>query len=245
MKKIIIIGLFFLAATGSFLLFSKEAFIFIFSSRIWAHRVNSLEKKQEAVKKFTGVELDVVFNKDSGYFDVNHPPAPSVYLSLKDYLLAKADPEDGYWLDFKNLEPQNAVRAYQTLDAIVAEANIDKRRVVVESPEYPLLHVFASHGYPVSYYLPTLYKMKADSLAKALRTIKRAIDSFPAMYISSYYKDYWLMKKNFPERTKLLWWTGSEKSFWHWRNRINLYRIMCDPTVKIFLVPFHATTGNR
>ena len=53
----------------------------LFPEKVWAHRVNTKIKLAEAADKFTGVQLDIVINKDN--FDVNHPPVESIDLSLK------------------------------------------------------------------------------------------------------------------------------------------------------------------
>ena len=74
--------------------------------KIWAHRVNSLGKLQLAKKKFSGVELDIVFAEKNGqwYFDVNHPPYESIALSLDEYFASLDNPNQlKLWLDFKNL----------------------------------------------------------------------------------------------------------------------------------------------
>lgn len=62
--------------------FQIYVFKFFFSSKIWAHRVNSIEKYEEARDLFSGVELDLVFNDLNNSFDVNHPPAKIINLNL-------------------------------------------------------------------------------------------------------------------------------------------------------------------
>src|SRR5205085_8229808 len=114
-----------------------------------------------------------------------------------------------------------------------------KKNIVVESSNYQYLKPFSDKGFNVSYYLPALTKIKKDSLTNTLQEIKQALDSAPYLCISSNYRDYGLMKQYFPEKTKRLWWTGSEKDFWNWKRKINLYKMMSDPTVKVLLVPFH------
>ena len=51
--------------------------------KAFAHRVNNIEKLNSSLKFFNGVELDLVFQKNT--LDVNHPPAPSISLSFRDY----------------------------------------------------------------------------------------------------------------------------------------------------------------
>ena len=241
----LLISVLLLFLCGVVLLFSKDVFIFVFSKKVWVHRVNSIEKKKDVSGKFSGIELDIVYDQAKSLFDVNHPPARSINLSLKDYLLADVNRQSGYWLDFKNLEPGNAESACNTLSAIVDSAGLDKKKVIVESHNYASLSVFANKGFQVSYYLPALNKLKGNTLTTALQKVSLAIKTYPAMFISSTYKDYPIMKQYFPQSTKLLWWSGSEKTFWNWRNKFHLYKMMNDKTVKVLLVPFHSKLGDR
>ena len=73
----------------SFLLYvayySNRILFYGYEHKIWAHRVNSIEKLKETISCFEGVELDVVYIEDGDFFDVNHPPAESIGLSLDEY----------------------------------------------------------------------------------------------------------------------------------------------------------------
>src|SRR5690554_6067423 len=79
---------------------------FGYAEKIWAHRVNSLEKLASVQNKYTGVELDVVFDTLTNTFDVTHPPTPSIGLSLEQWLQT-LDGDKGVWIDFKNLTAAN------------------------------------------------------------------------------------------------------------------------------------------
>ena len=57
-----------------------------FPAKAWLHRTNSVEKLDTLFAKFDGFELDVVFHLDGAYFDVTHPPVPSIGLRLDKYL---------------------------------------------------------------------------------------------------------------------------------------------------------------
>lgn len=242
MKKILfsILSLLLLGVLAA--LFSNDAFIFVFSDKIWAHRVNSIQKKKEALGKFSGIELDLMYYQEKGMFDVNHFPASSINLSLSDYLKADTHKNSGYWLDFKNLTAENAQSACNIIDSIVRSLDLNKEKIIVESPNYPFLHLFAAKGFIVSYYLPCLHTINHDSLVKTVDEVRSALRKYPGLRISSEYKDYQLMKHYFPDANKLLWWTGPEKSFWNWRRKFALYRMMSDRRVDVLLVPFHPTS---
>ena len=131
------------------------------------------------------------------------------------------------------------------MTAIISAVGLKENQIIVESQQYDCLPVFAAKGYNVSYYLPELYKMEKDSLEKVVKNISLALRRYPSMFISSGYRDYHLMNQYFPEKTKLLWWRGNKESFWNWKNRVRLSKILSDGTVKVFLVPFRSKKGER
>ena len=61
--------------------------------KIWAHRVNTLEKLSFSTPFFNGVELDLVYT--DGVLDITHPPTPSIGLNLEAYLEA-LNPSDSF-----------------------------------------------------------------------------------------------------------------------------------------------------
>jgi heptose-I-phosphate ethanolaminephosphotransferase len=127
--------------------------------KIWAHRVNSVGKLKRSEAVFSGVELDVVFNsdRDSGYFDVNHPPAESIGLHLDDYL-SNADPPGSmtYWLDIKNLTDQNKAEVLKRLQLIMKRHDLREDQIIAESPNFEVLRYLSERGLFTSYYLPAL-----------------------------------------------------------------------------------------
>src|SRR5690554_4954312 len=76
--------------------------------KIWAHRVNSTEKLESALKYFKGVELDLVYDEQKNILDVTHPPVPSIDLDLENYLSSiNSEAKPYIWLDIKNLNFDN------------------------------------------------------------------------------------------------------------------------------------------
>jgi hypothetical protein len=127
--------------------------------KIWVHRVNSVEKLKQSEAIFSGVELDLVFNRDGagGTFDVNHPPADSIDLSLDDYL-SNSDPPGSMtdWLDIKNLTDQNKREVLARLQWIVKRHDLRTDQIIAESPKFEALRQLSEGGLLTSYYLPTL-----------------------------------------------------------------------------------------
>jgi len=126
-------------------------------ARLWAHRVDSLGKLLSAKQLFAGVELDVVFQPETGRFHVNHPPAADAGLELEDYLQACADrPDLRFWFDWKNageVQLSAALGQWRELDRRFA---ISARSIIETGPEAvsPELAQIAEAGFTHSYYLP-------------------------------------------------------------------------------------------
>ena len=56
-----------------------------YQSKVWAHRVNSLEKLNYTQKFYQGIELDLVFDSISNTFDVKKKKKKSANLNLDTY----------------------------------------------------------------------------------------------------------------------------------------------------------------
>lgn len=235
----VIIGLSIIA----FIFFAPATLSFFFKEKIWAHRVNSLEKLKEATPLFNGVELDVMFDLENNYFDVNHPPAKSIQLSLEKYLTSLPNPTSlKYWLDFKNLNVTNQQMALERLEALVDRFKLKPQQVIIESSNPEFLAIFQQKEYIVSFYLPAgMHKMPPQQLAITIEAIKTKLANNEEIYISSLYKDYYIMKEYFPERKKLLW-----NLFYDiYPYRGELYHMLMDEKVEVMLLTFWAREGNR
>ena len=187
--------------------FQMKVFQFVFSSKIWAHRVNSIEKYEEARNIYSGIECDLVYNSINNSFDVNHPPAKSINLSLLEFLQSNNINNDyGVWLDIKNLDRYNYLQSANKLDSIVKVLFMNPENIIVESRNPEFLEVFNKKGYKTSYYLPqNISNLKNETLLKQLNYTNSLIDSNKIDFISSDIKDYYLMKRSFPKTKKLTW----------------------------------------
>jgi len=189
--------------------YSNGVLKLMFNEKIWVHRVNSIEKLSEVQANFYGVELDVVFIDSLNIFDVNHPPAESINLSLENFLSSiKENKSLHFWLDFKNLSGQNQKNAVYRLNAICELLVLSRSNFIIESSSVLLLREFAEAGYQISYYLhwPGLYSLDSSGLQKELNDIKVNLSQLKFnVYLSSYYRDYDILKKNFPEYDIILW----------------------------------------
>lgn len=234
--------------------FQYKIFQVLYSSKIWAHRVNSIEKFQETHGVYTGIELDLVYNSDNNKFDVNHPPAKSINLSLIDFLKTKKDYSNfGIWLDFKNLNESNYQQSANKLDSIVKVLNINPESIIIESPKPSLLESFSSKNFKTSYYLPSnINDFKKDALLKQSQLINKLTSTNKIDFISSDIKDYAFMKKSFPNSKILTWITSNppkiknyyslKRSIIHFKRN---YSALNDQNAEVILFRFDSKTKNR
>ena len=119
-----------------------------FSNKIWAHRVNSIEKLNSALNHFDGVELDLVYNNKKDLFDVNHPPSKSIGLTFEVYLNAIKKQQFPYlWLDLKNLSKENSISILNKLLYLFKSKNYPFHKILIESRQSNELLIFEKEGF--------------------------------------------------------------------------------------------------
>ena len=231
MKKLIIVLLSTLIFVMIFL--SNQTLQILFNDKIWAHKINNIERFDEASIKFYGIEFDLMFYPDSNHFDINHPPDSSFNLSLATYFQKQINNTDyHYWIDFKNLNQLNYLKA-----SYVFKLNPDK--IIIEAINPHLLSPFQQKGYRTSYYVPIdLHKMSEQKRTEQIEQINANLALNKDMYISFEYKDYPILQKSFPDVKKLCWFTlyGSMNKV---SARLLVYEILLNPKVEVLLIPFH------
>lgn len=196
-----------------------------FPVKAWVHRTDSVEKLDTLFAKFGGFELDVVFHLDGGYFDVTHPPVPSIGLTLDKYFASQpAIATKYFWLDFKNLSDDDADMALRTLSAIADRFKI-KDHLIVESPRPDLLVRFSHAGFYTSFYLPEKGARREEEWLKEI-TSKLAGGYVDA--ISTTEEQYRVFRKtHFFDYDVLLW------------NLEDAASDQADPRVKVLLFEQH------
>lgn len=234
----------------AFVLYHQATFKFDYlghKDKIWAHRVNSVQKLEFTQKRYAGVELDLVFDNKTMTFDVNHPPAPSIGLTLENYL-THFDTRSpvGIWLDFKNLNQENAENSLIRLNELSLKYQLDKNSIIVESQFPQYLSGFSDSGYKTSYYLPTfLNQLSSKDLIEKIKEIEQNMQSFHTTAISTNIVDYDIIANHFPEETKYLW--AIDKTYTHrlFKNYVQTRKALQDPKVEVLLVRVNRKTGNR
>lgn len=215
----------------------------LFPEKIWAHRVNSLGKLEETKDLFRGVEVDLVW--EEGNFDVNHPPAKSIQLSLAEFLNQVTKTKGfGLWLDYKNLDSAGAENSAFHLDSLFKKRGLAKNMVYVESRNPAYLKHFNDRGFKTSYYLPAGLNQISDedSINAMVRRINSRIHNDKEIFISAPFADYDFMREHFPERKILIWHLGG---LYGPQRKLNIYRALLDENVEVVLRPYKGQTADR
>jgi len=211
--------------------------------KIWAHRVNSEEKLNSALKFFKGVEVDLVYDETKNLLDVTHPPVPSINLDFKQYISNIKDGEYPFiWLDIKNLEINNSDYILKYLLDVLNKKNYPLDKILVETRYPEALPKFHEAGFKTSYYLPYgLSEMPLKKYKSEISKIRFILQEQPYLGISSNYTDYAVMTKEFPKNEKYFWITSSVRKHGFSEPR----KILKDSTVKAVLISYKALKGNR
>lgn len=211
--------------------------------KVHAHRVNTITKLKQAQLYYTGIELDVCFDSETNTFDVFHPPAESIGLSLEAYLSKFSDDNLKVWLDFKNLTAENKVMATNRLLFLMTKFKLNKQLFLVESKNIDQLQYFKNYGFITSYYVPSRL---CKSNQRFKDSIYKLIATHHTQSLSFTHQNYIELHKKFPKREKYVWALYGNPLGRSRRQQIGITReILKDSTVKRLLVPFKSIGGNR
>ncbi|WGD34322.1 hypothetical protein [Olleya sp. YS] len=213
-----------------------------FEDKIYAHRVNSIEKLESALHYFKGIELDLVYDEVNNVLDVNHPPAQSIGLDFETYLSKiKNDNQPKLWLDIKNLDTTNNQKIHLKLMTLLQPKDYNLSDVLVESVHPEALTVF-SKDFKISYYLPIkLHAKSPDKQDSIIKLIKSKLNKLPNLGLSLQYDDYTFITQHFPLATKNIYAVPSSLKF----KQIEIRERLKDTTVAILITRFRALKGNR
>ena len=217
-----------------------------YQSKVWAHRVNSLEKLNYTQKFYDGIELDLVFDSITQTFDVNHPPDPTINLDLGTYFSNINNKEIKLWLDFKNLSETNAEKAAEILDQLTQKHSLKSENILVESPEISCLQGFKNKGFKTSFYLPQLVGLSHESnLIPTVDSIKQLLVKYPTTGISCNVNAYEVINEYFKEEKKYLWHIYKPYSRHQVKNYQDFRKYVSDPKVEAVLIQVALPVGNR
>ncbi|WP_299220884.1 hypothetical protein [uncultured Aquimarina sp.] len=212
-------------------------------NKIWAHRANSTEKLHSALQYFRGVELDLIYDAEGDFLDINHSTSESIGLKFEDYFdtLDKTQ-HPLLWLDIKNLNKDTAGDILDKLLRIFGKRNYPLQNILIETRYAEALPIFTKEGFKTSYYLPyDLRKRDEDKLQIVIRKIEKILKEQPNIGISTNHKDYRIIKEHFPNRIKYIWVLVPILNIDFFTTK----EILNDEKVEVVLVNYNALKGNR
>lgn len=98
--------------------------------KCWLHRTDSLQKLEELSFKYSGVEIDISYDKNKLIFDVGHDLENSINLSLEK-MLEKLEKDKKVWLDLKNLTEENSLIILNRLEKLIDNYSLEKNNFIV------------------------------------------------------------------------------------------------------------------
>lgn len=204
--------------------------------KIWLHRCNSIEKLYEKYAEYPNIEVDVIF-RDSLVFDVTHDANTSFGLSLNSYFAFMQNKAGKIWLDVKNLTSINKIAMFSALEKLVADYNLSKKRLIIESPDWESLNLFTQNGYYTSYYLT--YDDPSDlddnEITHYIEQLQKIVDSQAICALSFPGDWYTTIKEKLNRHVDLLTWE-------HRSTQVEILlspsgrEMLHDPQLKVILV---------
>jgi len=121
-------------------------------NEIWSHANNDIINAKINSEIFTGIEIDVVYDKNTNSLNVRH----NVEDNPSDYFLFQLIDSTfhnncSYWIDLKNLNSQNINEIINLFELYPAFKN----NIIIESPNAKELYKFKEKGYYTSLWLPS------------------------------------------------------------------------------------------
>ncbi len=127
-----------------------------YKDKLWAHRVNSLEKRAEFKDAYPNFEVDIIIREDSLngniILDVTHDSIKTFGLAFDEYIPGLGKDEK-VWMDVKNISLKNNQRLLTKLDSFVTTLGLSKDQFIIETRDYKALELLTKNGYYTSYYV--------------------------------------------------------------------------------------------
>lgn len=208
-----------------------------YPDKIWLHRCNSIEKLQEKHEEYPNIEVDIIFFRQDRTFDVTHNPENSIKQNLNDYFAYLKEYGGKIWLDIKNLTRYNQEALCSSLTQLLNHFQIDKKRVIVESPNWKSLKHLTDNGFYTSCYV-TYEKpshLEDEEIDRCIEELQQIVDEGAVCALS--FPGYWYgpIKEQLDRPIDLLTWE-------HRKTQLQLLLspkgqdMLSDPQLKAILV---------
>lgn len=208
-------------------------------SKIWKHRVNSMDELRQTEKSFDGVEVDIIYSSKKNDIYVAHGYEDTVNkLFFDEYLSALEKPEKMYyWIDFKNLNKNNAPKALEIFGSIVDKYNI-RDKVIIESNSTGALKIAKENNFHVMLWVEAISYRKNptfDDTLSVIKKIRSKIELVEPDAISCVYTMFPILCDSFPNQNIHFWDTQKKFTPDNVEHTKNLCR---SKNVKIVLVDY-------
>lgn len=180
------------------------------------HAVYNIEKLKKYINKYEAIETDIIYT-DNGLFLSHNEPIDKGSITLDklfEYLgqyYIKHDIQKQYqkyiWLDIKNITEDN----YEIIiNIIINEADknqINRNKIIIESPKINFLPQFSNYGLLTSYYFSPSFSNNKDD-EKIIASLKDNIENYYVDFISCNHKYFRFVNRLFPKKMKNYWYEG-------------------------------------
>lgn len=208
-------------------------------SKIWKHGVYSKWEAQKLEGIFDGLEVDVIYSQEKNDIYVGRVVADtSKNLPLDEWLSMLKEPDKmSYWVDFKNLNANNAEKALTVFENLVYKYNL-KDKFFIESRDIDALKIAKGKDYHVMLWVENLHYWKNPSKKDTLyvmNMIRSQINDLQPSAISCEYTMFPLLCDTFPEQNIHFWDTPKKYT----PENVEFTKKLCEnPSVKVVLVDY-------
>ena len=210
------------------------------NKKFWLHRVNSPEKLKQLGRKYSGLEMDIIYHAEHNDFENSHNEENLQLFPLKKTLetYKNMSNKQSLWFDFKNLNNLNKVKAEKRLSELIKQYKVNKDNIWVESKNYNALEYFTKKGWKTSYYFPyyNFQKMSSKEIEEVSKLTEEISFSSKVTAISFAGKYYDFIKnlKLNPQISLLTWFEKDTLSDFIKNEKHT--KLLQDPQLEVILI---------
>lgn len=210
---------------------------FPISEKFWLHRANAIKKLETAGRKYSGVEIDVNYYSDKDDFDASHDLQNSIKYPFSENLAFLGKNNQKIWIDYKNLNSENAVASLKKLEGLLSAAGVAKERCIIENKNFKDLKIFKESGFYTSYYVPVDERyLKTESGAEEFIAALREAEASGNVNAVSFPDIYYELVKRSGVKTDFLAWNSGSNKWYEYYIMGDLNAVYKDERVKVILV---------
>ncbi len=211
-----------------------------FREKKWIHRVNSIERLKIMSEKYSGMEMDIMYDTLKNSFEVYHPPEKPSGFRLDDVLSNTRNVKAHYfWLDFKNLGKNTNSSSCSKLLELAKKYDIS-RNIIVESSNAEALKIFTDSGFYTSYYIPVfdLDSLSQEETEFYYKEVNSHLENTSVCALSANYQQLPFIEKYFPDKDELIWYLNEDRGL---KYQASFFFLTRKEKVKVILVSERST----